>query len=164
MLREMIADLVPAPAEGITAVAILIVVAVVGFFAAFALIWCLVVILISWIGDWHRLATVYAGGDRVVAGQRHAGVVGWVGISRYKGVLILTIASDGFFLEVATVFRFGHPRLFIPWSALGERQTKHGGGGFWSTFVMGRELLVCEVGRPRPGVVALPAELFKPPV
>ena len=117
-----------------------------GFLSGFPLIWCLVVFILSRVGDWHRLAAAYAAGDRQPSGTVHKRLFGMVGIARYKFMLTLHRANDGFFLEVPALFRIGHPRLFIPWNAISERGTKR----FfrWETTTL-------SIGRPRIGTIAL---------
>lgn len=147
----ILADVLFPPVSG--SVWIWILAGVLGLAAGWVLIWISVVVLISRFGDWAALARVHAAGSRPVTGQRHPGVVGWVGRARYKGVLTVTLATEGFFLEVPPLFSFGHPRLFIPWAALGERRQKR---------IRNLDFVACEVGRPRLGVVALPVDLFRP--
>ena len=120
------------------------------------LFWCGVVLLISRLGDWHKLAKMYAAGDRALAGERRTGVVGWVGVVNYKFTLIVHRAADGFFLETSFFFRPGHPRLFIPWDAISMRWAKH---------VRRWDIIVLTIGRPRDGLIALalPDELLQPP-
>lgn len=150
----MIADIAPVVPIGIGL--LLLLTAVLGFAVVFLSIWCFVMFLISRLGDWKRLAAAgFRAGDRAVTGTRKTWVTGWVGRARYKGCLTVTLSHDGFFLETWKPFAPFHPRLFIPWSAIRgkrERQVQ-----LWN-------LLACDIGDPRIGVVALPVEDFKPPV
>jgi hypothetical protein len=93
----------------------------VGFAVVFPLFWCFIVWMLSWVSGWRRLSRRYASGSRPVAGERHAGVTGMVGLVSYRHVLTLHFAGDGFFLEPLVLFKVGHPRLFIPWSEVTRR-------------------------------------------
>lgn len=127
-----------------------------GFLIIFPLFWCLVVLLISYVGDWHRLASTFAAGDRPLSGTPHHRVFGVVGLARYKFALTVHLAKDGFFVETSPLFRIGHPRLFIPWSAVSERSPRR----FfrWETIVL-------TIGQPRIGTIALslPPHELQPP-
>lgn len=94
-----------------------------GFLIFFPLMWCLVLWLCSWLGDWRTLANRFSEGSRVPQGRgrRVSGKVGW---TNYSGCLVVEPAEDGFFLSVLTIFRPGHPLLFVPWSAVVARETK----------------------------------------
>ncbi|MFZ4682742.1 MAG: hypothetical protein ACOYMS_09585 [Terrimicrobiaceae bacterium] len=120
------------------------------------LFWFGVVMLLSRLGDWHKLAKKYAAGDRVPSGERRTGVVGWVGVVNYKFTLTVHLAREGFFLETSLFFRPGHPRLFIPWNAISMRWAKH---------VRRWDIIVLNIGQPRDGLIALalPDELLQPP-
>jgi hypothetical protein len=48
-----------------------------GFLVVFPLFWCLIVGFLSLTGGWHRLAKVYAAGDRPVTGQPTACSTAW---------------------------------------------------------------------------------------
>lgn len=126
------------------------------FVVVFPTFWCLVVWLISWMGDWHRLSRVYSAGNRQPTGACHGGVLGRVGLANYKFMLTVHLAEDGFFLEVMPLFRPGHPRLFIPWSAVKVKNTFR---------FFGREYTSLTIGEPKVGTVALvlPENLFQPP-
>lgn len=130
-----------------------------GFCLVFPLFWCAVVLLISRLGDWHRLSKTYAAGSRQPSGTGavHSGVFGLVGISRYKFTLTVHFERDGFFLENMFLFRVGHPRLFIPWSAIAERSSRD----LWRW-----KVTVLTIGQPREGKIALalPETLFQPPL
>ena len=126
---------------------------VLGFAIIFPLFWCGVVLLISYIGDWSNLKKRYAAlKDQQPYGEVHGGVFGWVGLSRYKYTLTVHVNAEGFFVENSPFFRIGHPRLFIPWSEVAERQRKQ--VLFW-------DMMVFTVGTPKVGKIALPAKLFE---
>ena len=116
----------------------------------FPLLWCGVVFLISRIGDWSRLAKHFSAPDRKPSGTLHKGVLGSVGISQYKYTLIVHLNDEGFFLENMWLFRIGHPRLFIPWSAVSKREKKQ---------VLMFHFNILTIGEPKIGKVALALEL-----
>lgn len=119
---------------------------ILGFLIIFPLFWCFVVLMISRMGDWHRLAAHYAAGDRAPSGTVHNGVFGMVGKARYKFALTVHTAPDGLFLETSPLFRIGHPRLFIPWNAVTGRDTRQ--IQQWQTTVL-------TIGQPIAGRIAL---------
>jgi hypothetical protein len=77
-----------------------------------------VVKLISFVGGWAALGRQFPAGARPVSGEEHRWVSGMVGSARYRGTLTLHLAQDGLFMETGRLFSIGHPRLFIPWSAM----------------------------------------------
>lgn len=125
-----------------------------GFVIIFPLFWCFVVLLISRIGSWHTLSKIYPAGTRTPEGEKHAGVMGRVGLANYKFVLTVTISPDGFFLEVMSLFRPGHPPLFIPWSAVTNREVLR---------VLCREMISLRIGSPKITTIslALPAKTIE---
>ncbi|HEX2210844.1 MAG TPA: hypothetical protein VHG93_24385 [Longimicrobium sp.] len=110
-----------------------IVLIVLGFLVFFPLMWFGVTGLLSVLGGWHELGASYAAGPAAREG-RPAGR--WVtgGMQRmlfpvsYRNCLNVSLYADGFGLSVARVFRFRHPPLFIPWTAVGDCEER---GSFW---------------------------------
>ena len=92
------------------------------FLVVFPLMWCLVTGLLSVMGGWQRLAQTFAAGNRPVTGQARHGLNGMVGWVSYRFVLTVHVAPDGFYLSVMPLFRFAHPPLFIPWTAIARRK------------------------------------------
>lgn len=92
------------------------------FLIFFPALWCAIVLFLSWAGGWQRLARHFAAGNRPVTGTRHGHVTGMVGWVSYRFVLTVHRNDDGFFLDINRFFRIGHPRLFIPWSAVKDRK------------------------------------------
>jgi hypothetical protein len=87
---------------------------VVTFAIIFPLFWCGVIWLISQLSGWGALAQRYRT-QQTPMGKRWSwqyGMIGWAG---YNGILLLTANADGLFMETMWLFRFGNPRLFIPW-------------------------------------------------
>jgi hypothetical protein len=117
----------------------------------FIAIWASVLLLMSWIGGWRRLAARYASIQRPTGGavfQLATGMVGW---ARYKRVLSIRTTDDGLFLDIRRVFRFGHPPLFIPWADIrkARRVTL-----FYTEFV------AFDVGDPVVASLRLPTAVF----
>lgn len=127
-----------------------------GFFIVFPAFWCGIICLLSYISGWNRLAKSYAAGDREPSGVRRSSVSGRIGGVNYNSVLTLHVAEDGFFLQPIFLFAVGHPRLFIPWSAMSDCRT--GSFLWWTTTTI-------DVGHPKIASITLrvPAELFRRP-
>lgn len=92
------------------------------FLIIFPLIWCGVVKLLSVVSGWAALARQFPAGERPVSGEEHRRVTAMVGSVSYKRSLTLHLAADGLFVETGKLFSIGHPRLFIPWSAVRRRE------------------------------------------
>jgi hypothetical protein len=91
------------------------------FFPVFVVGWLAISGALSLIGGWHHLAERFAS-DAPLDGERfrfRSGSIGWtlfpVG---YGNCLFATVGSKGFALSMLIFFRFLHPRLVIPWSAV----------------------------------------------
>ena len=119
---------------GLWVIVLLIVVAWLLFFLA---LWSGIVMSMSLLGGWHRLAKTYAVAE-VPAGGR-AWISGMVGIARYNRTLTVATDANGFHLNVRRIFRIGHPPLFIPWSDIRNPQR--------SSF-LAREYIAFDVGTP----------------
>jgi hypothetical protein len=88
---------------------------------ALPLFWCAVVLLLSRVGGWHRLHEEFPErGDPAAIGYR--GVSGRVGLVSYNQSLRVAATGDGLHLAVPSLFRPGHPPLFIPWRAMRRRE------------------------------------------
>jgi hypothetical protein len=85
------------------------------FVVSFAALWSLVLLLISAIGGWSRLAGSYRATEPFT-GQRWSWQSGGLGWSRYRGVLTIGADPTGLYLDVMVLFRIAHPALLIPWS------------------------------------------------
>lgn len=125
---------------------------VVGFLISFPALWCGIAWLLSRLSGWHRLAARYASASRPVSGSRCGGVSGQVGFVSYRGVLTLHADTDGFFVEVMALFRFGHPRLFIPWSEISASRVQT---------MLFAKLERLSIGQPVVATIALPAYWVK---
>jgi hypothetical protein len=80
----------------------------------FVVLWCLMGVLLAWIGGWGVLARHYpARSDS--DGRRFWFRSGRLGGVNYGGCLILTVSAAGLRVTALPLFRSGHPPLFIPW-------------------------------------------------
>ncbi len=85
------------------------------FIVFFITLWNFVVFLIAVIGGWLRLAQHYRA-QADFEGTKWPMQSGYMGLSRYRGVLTIGANSQGLYLAVFPLFRIAHPPLFIPWS------------------------------------------------
>jgi hypothetical protein len=91
----------------------------------FVVIWILVTGILSYIGGWHALADRYAAPEDVdvTAEQRfrfRSILLRRIPLvpARYRGCVTISLTSAGCHLAVLFVFRFRHPPLLIPWTAI----------------------------------------------
>ncbi|MBN2002908.1 MAG: hypothetical protein JXA21_06095 [Anaerolineae bacterium] len=77
--------------------------------------WCGVIALLSVMGGWSRLATVYRAEEGYVGPIWHFQTVR-LGLTRYRGVLTVGANPEGLYLAVMPLFRIAHPPLWIPWN------------------------------------------------
>ena len=80
----------------------------------FVALWCLMGVLLAWIGGWGVLARHYparSGSD----GRRFWFRSARLGGVNYGGCLTLTVSAAGLRVAALPLFRSGHPPLFIPW-------------------------------------------------
>lgn len=114
-------------------------------------LWTFVLMSMSFIGGWRRLARRYRA-TRPPEGRRAIrGMTGMVGITSYNRVLTVTIADDGMFLAPLWMFRIGHPVLFIPWRDI--RNSRHARSFF-------RDYVAFDVGDPKVAGMRLPSDVF----
>lgn len=93
------------------------------FWSYFVVLWCAVGAILSLVGGWYHLASAFpvsasgtADGPRFRFASGSVGVR-WLPVS-YRSVLFCTVSSSGLQLSVLPLFRFMHPPMFIPWSAV----------------------------------------------
>ena len=90
--------------------------------------WCCVLAMVSYVGGWHSLAKTYrdeATSFRIAAGEEGRRFR-WASLSmgpsyfptNYGSCVNLVIDDHGIGLKVSLIFRFLHPPLLIPWSAI----------------------------------------------
>ncbi len=95
---------------------------------AFPIVWCSIVAGISRISGWHALAKSYRAEEttfriaEVDGSQRFRWASMTTGPScfptNYSNCLTLSVGPEGIGLKAWPMFRFGHPPLLIPWSAI----------------------------------------------
>lgn len=124
------------------------------FIMVFPLLWCLVVLLLSRVGGWHRLGKRYAVGDQLVEGNAVSPAHVSVGSVRYRHITTLQLNDEGFCLSVMPLFRLGHPRLFIPYTDITTRRPAR--FPWLKSEVFG-------IGDPEITTITLPDGLISPP-
>jgi hypothetical protein len=91
------------------------------FLPAFVVLWIVICGTISLMGGWHNLSETFKSNESL-DGERfrfRSASFGWKLFPvSYGGCLFATVGSNGFALSVLPPFRFMHPRLVIPWSAV----------------------------------------------
>ena len=91
------------------------------FLPAFVVFWLAICGVLSLIGGWYHLGERFKS-DEPIDGERFRFRTGAVGRDafpvNYGNCLFATVGAKGFALSVLFLFRFLHPRLVIPWSAV----------------------------------------------
>jgi hypothetical protein len=91
------------------------------FLPAGVVLWLAFSGFLSIFGGWHELAARFSDG-KFLNGERfrfRSGAIGWKPFPViYGNCLFVTVGHDGFSLSVFLLFRFMHPTLVIPWSAV----------------------------------------------
>jgi len=91
------------------------------FFPAFVVFWLAICGVLSIMGGWRELAERFKS-DAPVEGERFRFRSGAMGSGlfpvSYGGCLFATVGPKGFALSILFLFRFLHPRLVVPWSAV----------------------------------------------
>lgn len=89
-----------------------------GLLLIFALAWLLACAAASMLGGWYELASLYAS-RQPLEGRKFTLSSGSIGRAmQYGGCLFATVGAAGIAVSVLFIFRFMHPRLVIPWSAI----------------------------------------------
>ena len=112
--------------------------------------WCAVVLLLSHVSGWQRLAASYPAREPP-RGTRFAMQSGSVGLVSYRNCLTLHAAPDGLFLSLPFIFRIGHKTLFLPWSTIKNQKP--------FTFLW-YEAISFEMGAAGTPRLRLPAKVF----
>jgi hypothetical protein len=88
----------------------------------FPLLWLGITGLLSIVGGWRELAGSYAADPAAFKGARPLNASGalhrFLLPVNYSHTLRVHVWSDGFGLATMRLFRFMHPPLFIPWTAV----------------------------------------------
>jgi hypothetical protein len=72
-------------------------------------------------GPWKKLKSIYGFmGDPQAykTGEKYILQLLILGKSQYKGIVRMTITSQGLYLQPVFIFKLGHPPLFIPWNEI----------------------------------------------
>jgi len=101
-------------------------------------LWCAICYLAAWMGGWRALAQRFRC-EQTFEGERWPFRSGSMRRgTHYNRVLTLGANREGLYLAVLSVFRVGHPPLFIPWSEITASERRR-----WfvegTQFVLGRE-------------------------
>ncbi len=99
---------------------------------------------------WQKLAEVYPA--RTPPSGQKFNTYGAVGKVRYKGCLYVFVSHDGLYISVMLLFSIGHKPLFIPWSAIHNKQPKK---------ILWREVVEFNVGYPCITTMQLPKKIFE---
>ena len=101
---------------------------VVGWLIVFPLFWLGITGLLSIVGGWRELATTYAADPATwqsTPAQTTTGALQrWFLPVNYSHTLRVHVRDDGFGLATVRAFRFMHPPLFIPWTAVRDCQRR----------------------------------------
>ena len=99
----------------------------------FPLFWLGITGLLSIVGGWRDLARSYATDPATFSGIRPTNATGSLRRAllpvNYSNTLLVYVRSDGLGLATWRIFRFKHPPLFIPWTAV--RDCQAGSLFFW---------------------------------
>jgi hypothetical protein len=116
----------------------------------FIALWVGIVMLMSLIGGWRRLARLYRA-ERPAGGNATPYVTGMIGMARYKRLLTVTTNENGMFIEIRWIFRIGHPPLFLPWRDIRNARKIH--LFYW-------EFVGFDIGNPKVASMRLPSQIF----
>ncbi len=118
---------------------------------AFVALWCFVVVLLSLVGGWRRLALTYAT-DQPPRGTAFRWQSGTIGFVQYRNCLNIYVANEGLYFSAVWLFRLGHKTLLIPWSAINDVQQQN---IFWYAITRFR------IGTPPIATMRIPTKVFE---
>ena len=118
---------------------------------AFVALWCFVVVLLSLVGGWRRLALTYAT-DQPPRGTAFRWQSGTIGFVQYRNCLNIYVANEGLYFSTVWLFRLGHKTLLIPWSAINDVQQQN---IFWYAITRFR------IGMPPIATMRIPTKVFE---
>jgi hypothetical protein len=92
------------------------------FAVFFVALWCLISLIVSFVGGWHKLSLRFRAqsepyGDTRTAGPFFYGVQMKYRLG-YNNVIRITAAEDALYLSILFLFRVGHPPLRVPWNEI----------------------------------------------
>ena len=111
-----------------------------------------VLLFLSWIGGWRRLAMRFPARGRP-SGRRFLMRGGKVGLVTYSACLTLYTSAKGLYVSVLWPFRFAHPPIFIPWDSVCNATP--------SEFFLCGQSVDFDVGSPAVATMRLPREIFE---
>ncbi|WP_254507375.1 hypothetical protein [Anatilimnocola floriformis] len=124
-------------------------------FLAFALWWCFIIWVISFIGGWRALAKRF-GVRQLPPGKKYhlqSAAFSKGGLPcNYGNCLTMIVAEQGLGIAIFPAFRPGHPPLLIPWSEFYRPRQK--------TVLWYWKFFEAEIGEPPIVTVCLPEWLF----
>jgi hypothetical protein len=123
----------------------------IAFIVFFVIIWCLVILLISFASGWQQLAERYRS-PQPISGKQWFSQYGRVNGARYGNALNLVTNAEGISLEPMILFNLNHPRIFIPWRDLHNPRP---------IVYRWRELTQVDVGNPSIATISLPPAVFE---
>jgi hypothetical protein len=138
--------------EGTANTTLIVLFVLVAFPIVFSALWIGITLVMSFIGGWRVLSEHYAASGKPAGFPELRRVTGMFGVASYKHVLTVITTDQGLYIANRTVFRFGHPPLFIPFSAIvdARRQTLF----FW-------DYVAFDVGSPPIASIRLPLKVFE---
>jgi hypothetical protein len=93
-----------------------------GFALFFLTLWCLISLIVSFMGGWHRLSLRFCAQGEPYGDTRTAGPFSYGVQMRYRlgynNVIRITAAEDALYFSILFLFRIGHPPLRIPWNEI----------------------------------------------
>lgn len=97
-----------------------------GFVPLFLAVWFFSMHLIAWVGGWRDLARLYRVDTPIAAARAWRNRYGKMRYGTgYNGCLNVAANAMGMQLSLWSIFRPGHPPLFIPWTDI-ETEPVHG--------------------------------------
>lgn len=106
-----------------TSETIFVVFIILACFSLFLVIWFGMLYLVSRFAGWGKLHKVYQFPDRLrepILVMSYQSIQ--IGMSNYNNVLKLTYYQEGLGIEVMILFRFQHPKIFIPWKDINLKE------------------------------------------
>ncbi|MAX25005.1 MAG: hypothetical protein CMJ19_10920 [Phycisphaeraceae bacterium] len=110
---------------------------------AVPVVWCLVVWVIAKVFGWQKIARIYPMTHKI-PNEKTVGMqslrIGY--FSQYNNAITYGFSDQGLSLQVLSIFRLGHPPIFIPWEDLLAQETR-----IFKTFPMVRLVLIKDPNR-----------------
>ncbi len=88
---------------------------IIAFCIAFPILWMVIILLISYIVGWQKLAKTYHTLDFPKDVKTCSALMNFCG---YNSTLLYAMTKKGLFLKTVKLFSIGHMPLFIPWDKM----------------------------------------------